>query len=416
MGCQRKRDFERCKVIFGAAVHRLLTTAGTEPVQWTLAFHATEQPVDPFIGIWNFGRGEFEDANLNLQQRDGYEYARISRLEIMPLSLAENEEHDPKTSPRPKLELVDQVPDTIFSISQTISRTAKTMMEQEIAPTQETDNNSKHSKPGPRRAAAVQLSPPLTIASKRDHSKSAKIEKVHGSEMTPNKKGHSTSPSTEDSCRSIPPKRLGTKRKPKRPLQLFEDVTSSLPPTQVIGESQSLGQRSQTWNHRQSADEPTTQDWLVEVIPGSVSPEPLRIFDGISLSPEALSDAQTLPGVDLLRHDVPSPNIAYQLRLGSSTNDGALIRLEPPPSVTNGQNCMSQGELRASASAKLLDITISDDEQDLRMVAVEEHHALSHTAAEEGEGLDISYNFSPHTVSRRASLFQDIPNSSEDEE
>ncbi|KAL2169334.1 hypothetical protein VTG60DRAFT_6108 [Thermothelomyces hinnuleus] len=251
----------------------------TKSVQWTLAFHATEQPVDPFIGIWNFGRGEFEDANLNLQQRDRYEYARISRLEIMPLSLAENEEHDPKTSPDPKLELVDQVPDTIFSISQTMPQTAKTMMEPEIAPNQET---------------------------------------VYESEMAPNKMGHSTSPSTEDSCRFISRKRLGTKRKPKRPLQLFEDVTSSLPPTQVIGESQSLGQRSQTWNPRQSAElgnEPTTQDWL-----------------------------------------------------------------------------------------------------DLRMVAVEEHHALSHTAAEEGEGLDISYNFSPHTVSRRASLFQDIPNSSEDEE
>ncbi len=54
---------------------------GTESMNWTLAFHATERPDDPPIGLWKFDRTEFDDANLDLQQRRGYTYARIARLQ-----------------------------------------------------------------------------------------------------------------------------------------------------------------------------------------------------------------------------------------------------------------------------------------------------------------------------------------------
>ncbi len=54
---------------------------GIEAAHWTLAFHATERPDDPPIGIWKFGRTDFDDANLDLQQRGGYSYARVARLE-----------------------------------------------------------------------------------------------------------------------------------------------------------------------------------------------------------------------------------------------------------------------------------------------------------------------------------------------
>jgi hypothetical protein len=62
------------------AFARLLTLGGAEPLHWTLAFHATERPDDPPIGVWKFDRTDFDDANLDLQQQDGYAYARITRL------------------------------------------------------------------------------------------------------------------------------------------------------------------------------------------------------------------------------------------------------------------------------------------------------------------------------------------------
>jgi hypothetical protein len=50
-----------------------------------LAFHATERPDDPPIGVWKFDRTDFDEANLDLQQRGGYSYARIARLEYVSL-------------------------------------------------------------------------------------------------------------------------------------------------------------------------------------------------------------------------------------------------------------------------------------------------------------------------------------------
>lgn len=60
-----------------------LISIGADALHWTLAFHATEQPAEPPIGLWKFGRGEFEIANLTLQQRGGYGYTRIARLEFV---------------------------------------------------------------------------------------------------------------------------------------------------------------------------------------------------------------------------------------------------------------------------------------------------------------------------------------------
>lgn len=62
---------------------RILTD--TESLHFTLAFHATERPDDPPIGVWKFDRTDFDEANLDLQQRGGYSYARIARLEYVSL-------------------------------------------------------------------------------------------------------------------------------------------------------------------------------------------------------------------------------------------------------------------------------------------------------------------------------------------
>lgn len=65
--------------IFPSPHVQMLT--GTERMHWTLAFHATERPDEPPIGVWKFDRTDFDDANLALQQQEGYSYLRIARLE-----------------------------------------------------------------------------------------------------------------------------------------------------------------------------------------------------------------------------------------------------------------------------------------------------------------------------------------------
>ncbi|KAK4147327.1 uncharacterized protein C8A04DRAFT_34056 [Dichotomopilus funicola] len=52
-----------------------------DPVHWTLAFHAVDEPDDPLIGVWKFGRKEFDGAKLKLQQLDNYSYVKVSHLE-----------------------------------------------------------------------------------------------------------------------------------------------------------------------------------------------------------------------------------------------------------------------------------------------------------------------------------------------
>ncbi|KAL2145243.1 hypothetical protein VTI28DRAFT_7611 [Corynascus sepedonium] len=90
------------------------------------------------------------------------------------------------------------------------------------------------------------MSPPLTLASSRNTSKDATADEAKNlKKYRPNKAGTGISHGTKRSSKSVSQSRLGTKRRPKRPLQLFEDVTSSLPPTQIIGESQPLGHDSQ---------------------------------------------------------------------------------------------------------------------------------------------------------------------------
>lgn len=57
----------------------------TGPLYWALAFHANELPDIPTIGVWRFDRTEFDDANLKLQQKEGYRYDLIAKLEYADL-------------------------------------------------------------------------------------------------------------------------------------------------------------------------------------------------------------------------------------------------------------------------------------------------------------------------------------------
>ena len=213
---------------------------------------------------------------------------------------------------------------------------------------------------------------------------------------------------------------------PKRPMsgsnlgkQLFEDVTSSLPPTQIIGESQPLGHDSQIAKLDQPAEMvnmSTGQDWLVEDdISRSSSIDPSKLLDGVSLSSEALSPTQVSPRVDLARLTSRSSNSEYRLRSGVFSGGRGSLRLEPSSSIVGPHDDMSQWGPQASPPANILGIAISDDEQTTKMAPETEHGAPPHPVVEQSERPGISYVFSPHTVARRT-LFHDIHNSSDSEE
>ncbi|KAJ4408420.1 hypothetical protein N0V85_004240 [Neurospora sp. IMI 360204] len=54
------------------------------PLYWAMAFHANELPDIPTIGVWKFDRTEFDEANLKLQQKEGYRYDLIAKLDSEP--------------------------------------------------------------------------------------------------------------------------------------------------------------------------------------------------------------------------------------------------------------------------------------------------------------------------------------------
>lgn len=50
-------------------------------IHFTLAFYATDRPCEPSIGLWGYDHTDFEDANLQLQQRHCYCYERVVCVE-----------------------------------------------------------------------------------------------------------------------------------------------------------------------------------------------------------------------------------------------------------------------------------------------------------------------------------------------
>ncbi|KAK4039622.1 hypothetical protein C8A01DRAFT_46953 [Parachaetomium inaequale] len=400
---------------------RLLTLTGAEPLHWTLAFHATERPDDPPIGVWKFDRTDFDDANLDLQQHEGYAYARITRLEIMPLSPTDIEDVIFETSPDPEPgSLVDHKSRTKPPMTAPLSQKAQGKEKRNRETTQRAKNSRKLS-PRSRGAAAAQLSPPLTLTSSRNASKNATAENGGETEVAADNTGNGAPQRAEGTRNPASRKGLVTKRKPKRPLQLFEEAASSLPLTQIISQSQSLGQRTQVAKSDRRhglGNNAAGQEWFTENVPHSPSPDPFTLLDGISLSPEAISATQTSPFVALPRLPTQFPTTQYHMRHAIPMDESrGLLRLGPSSSVVRGHCGMSQWEPRASPPANLLGIAISDDEENVETISEAGPETLPRPPIERDDA-GISYSFSPDTVGRRTSqaLFHDLPSSSDGEE
>ena len=201
--------------------------------------------------------------------------------------------------------------------------------------------------------------------------------------------------------------------------QLFETAASSLPATQIIGESQSLSQRTEVEHRGQGQEFGIAGKPQADLaIPSSPSPDLFALLDGISLSSEAISAIHASPGAGLPQFPVSFPNTQDQSRQRISGNNfGGLLRLDPSSSVLGAPDAVSQWEPQASPPANLLGITLSDDEDSAETASEEEAEAdtLPRPPTDGNGDTTISYDFSPHTIARRGSLFYNISSSGTDE-
>ena len=156
---------------------------------------------------------------------------------------------------------------------------------------------------------------------------------------------------------------------------------------------------------------------LATAVPRSPSPDLFTLLDGISLSPEARSAIHTSPRIDLPVLPTPFLGPKHHGQQGNNRDEfRGLLRIGPSSSVFGGHGGMSQWEPLASPPAKLLDVPISDDEEKVETASEAEAETVPRPLTGENGDRGITYDFEPHTVARRESLFYDLPSSSVDED
>jgi hypothetical protein len=140
--------------------------------------------------------------------------------------------------------------------------------------------------------------------------------------------------------------------------------------------------------------------------------DPHKLLDGISLSPEPISVMQfshaAVPSLPVQKPDaqydtrqrIPEDEFKDKLRLGPGSGDIVPYR------------GMSQWQAQAPPPGNILGITMSDDEEPFNTSLVRHTKGLPQSTNERDEHPGISHSFSPNTVARRKSLFDDIPGSS----
>lgn len=354
-------------------------------------------------------------------------------LRIEPLAPTDTEEVIPETSsdPEPDISLgeepQDELPSTVV-ISETQTKQTKGQINGPM-------DNSRNWGSRRRGAAVAQLSPPLTTTSSRNASKNAIVDEAGRVQVAAGNIGNGVSQGAEAIHNPASRKGLATKRKPKRPLvsflldpttrlpdtcqQLFESAASSLPPTQIIGESQSLSQGTKLQRNCQGNG--LTDDTMFNNEgPRSPSPDPFKLLDGISLSPDATSATRSSPQTTLPRLQPQLENNRLQKRLGAPEAEvRGLLRLGPSSSIAGGPPGLRQWELQASPATNVLGITISDgeDAEENKETASEaEQETPAHPLTGQDGDRAITFNFSPHTLARRTSLFYGLESSSDGEE
>ncbi|KAL2116115.1 hypothetical protein VTJ04DRAFT_10370 [Mycothermus thermophilus] len=379
----------------------------TVSLHWTLGFDTAERPDDLCpLGVWKFNLTDCEDANLSLKQKADYDHTRIAHLRILPLSPTK---HDPVTSgATPESDppaAVNQKSQTQLAASHSTNRSLKRA-------NSDTHQDAKHQSRSMRKAR------PNSDASEHDNTpgdsgtgdlndhvgvKRAKPSPPQTlTSQPPPKKSPAKTAEDEGPQNPLPKKKAATKRKPKKPLQLFETAASSLPPTQVLGESQSMRKTTQQVLTYDNQD-----DRILTQAPRSIISETLSqsILDGIDLSSDGNDVTDDAPSVDLptIPSDLGEEDQPSQWPPNGDSR--TLLRIAPTSSV-RGTPGLSQWEPRASPAQNLLRINEDEGEEN-------EQEAGSVSLGEK----DISYEFEPGLVEQKeGGLFAGLDGDTENEE
>lgn len=135
------------------------------------------------------------------------------------------------------------------------------------------------------------------------------------------------------------------------------------------------------------------------------SPDPFRILDGVSVTPEHDS-------ADEEPSDLGLPTLPWARRDGIRSP----IRLGQNPSAAEATH-RTQPEFQASPPENLLGIVLSEDEENIETAseAEQEPESIPPHPTNCDANADVTYKFSPNVVARRTSLIYDLPTSSGDE-
>jgi len=214
--------------------------------------------------------------------------------------------------------------------------------------------------------------------------------------------------------------RIGApKRKPKKPvvclrfkrslplpnpvtdrLQQLDDMLSSLPATQVIGDSQSLGLLTQTLSQNQSQPMLKKPRKRLTNTICSPTPETFPLLDGVQLSPEGMILEE--------RNILPQSQLESQESMFGQIQDDVSEMCLNPRCIPASQLFRPDSLLESQARQQdnLIGIALSDDDEriiETTSEAEEEENSVTEAHKE--------FRFSPQTVERRKMMFYEIPSS-----
>lgn len=132
------------------------------------------------------------------------------------------------------------------------------------------------------------------------------------------------------------------------------------------------------------------------------------LLDVGSLSPETLSVIQGTTHIGLPRYTLQATNAQRSPHdTVSRVEPRNGLQLKPSSSILGAPSGLSQWEPGASPAAVFSGIPLSDPEQNHETASDAEPAARSQLQAARAEDKEISFDFEPNTLERRASLFYD---------
>ncbi|KAK5658092.1 hypothetical protein OQA88_2648 [Cercophora sp. LCS_1] len=278
----------------GNCLSRLSPLRG--PIHATLAFHATERPSEPAIGLWGFDQTDFEDANLQLQQSPGYCCEQVVEWEIRaPSSRSDQRVSDRRAAledPNNNVVLEAERPEV--PMGQTVRSQLPGCGEGEQSKPPQGAAKSAVAKPKPKVKYQRKKQPTPQADQAVQHPKhscaSASNTRVVESPQVNPAANEKPVPKKREGTFEKKKKGTSTKRKPKAPLTIFEEVNSKLPETQEAARESQAGRENLQLGKRPlsgpAANTKTKRQKVSAVVHQEPpSSHPFRQIDGVVTSP-----------------------------------------------------------------------------------------------------------------------------------